>query len=1764
VGSRRKKFDERPLFMQCSVPRRLIRAERTNGRHRWRPDWLVLEDRRVPAPLIVTSAADDGSANTLRWAIGIANGAGTPTSIEIELGTAPAAITLALGQLELTNTAQPITIYDGAGQGPVSISGNDASGVFDIAANVNATLSGLTITGGSTQTYGGGLYNAGTLTALNCTISGNTAYAGGGVFSRGAATLTDCTISGNSSAGSGGGLGNTGTVNLIGSTVADNTAVGVKQWTGPSAIPGAGVGGGVFDHGTANLTNSTICGNTATQGGGLFDWGQATLIACTVSGNSSPIIKAGGIYLYAYLAPSSNVSLNDTIVAGNTAYDFGFKGLGASITGSGSNNLTGTNARVFFQNGVDGNIVLSSLVGLDLAPLGNYGGPTQTMAVLPGSLAIGGGAALSGVTTDQRGDPLDSPAPDIGAYQTQGFTIAPVSGSTPQAAAVSAAFANPLAVTVTANEPDQPVAGGTVTYTASHASNGASANLSSATATIGDDGTAQVTATANSTSGAYTVTASIGAGGTAEFSLDNQTQPEFTGLSDPSIAYGTSSVMISGTLAGGPPASSGETVNITINGVTQLATIGSGGAFSTTFDTATLGVAGSPYSITYDYPGDVNYAFATATGTLTVTKATPTIIWANPADIAYGTALSATQLDATTSAAGTFTYTPAAGTILNVGDDQTLSVSFVPTDSADYNDTSGSAVINVDKATPVITWPDPADIIYGTALSDTQLDATASVLGTFTYTPPAGTVLRAGQNQTLSASFVPDDSADYNDAAGSAVINVDQATPTITWANPAGIVYGTALSATQLDATASVPGTFAYTPAAGAVLSAGENQTLSVTFTPTDSTDYSDATGTALINVDQVTTTITWTNPANIVYGTPLTATQLDATASVPGSFSYTPALGTVLPVGPLQTLSVSFTPTDSVNYTGATDSVTITVTRTRPTITWADPANIIYGTALSATQLDATASVPGTFTYTPGAGTVLEAGNDQTLSVSFVPTDSADYSNAQGSASINVDKATTEVTWPNPADIVYGTPLSGTQLDATASIPGTFSYTPAAGTLLSAAANQSLFVTFTPTDSTDFNVATGRATIDVDQATPTITWPNPVDIVYETPLSATQLDATASVPGTFTYTPAAGTILGAGDGQTLAVSFTPNDSVDFTGAGGSAIINVDRATPTITWANPAAIVYGTALSATQLDALASVPGSFTYTPAAGTVLGAGTSQGLSVSFTPTDSTDYTAAIGGASITVNKATPAITWANPVAITYGTALSATQLDATASVPGMFTYAPAAGVVLSGGASQPLSVNFTPTDSADYTTATGSAMINVDKATPAITWTRPAEIAYGTPLSGTQLDATASVAGSFTYSPALATVLDPGASQTLSVVFTPTARADYTTATGETTINVTKTELTITWAEPADITYGTALSATQLDASANIPGTFTYQTPAGAVFTVGSGQTLAATFMPADLTDYAPTPATATITVTKATPALMLSDAGGVYNGNPFAATATLVGVGADKSAAASLEGVAPTLTYYSGTGTSGLSLGSSPPVSAGSYTVVASFAGSTDYAGVQSAPVTFTIMPGTATVALTASTSSSVYGQPITLFARVTSSATPGGTVTFFAGGVVLGLVPVPGSGAAELTTSALATGAQLLTATYSGDGILPSASSAPTFASVRQSATMIVLVPDPVLKKKKVKSEILKAEIEPVSPGGGVPTGMVTFELLTKKKKKIKTKVLGLAAASGGAATIAFKPKLVLGKVLTVIYSGDTDFIASTSTAPKLSKKGLL
>ena len=173
-----------------------------------------------------------------------------------------------------------------------------------------------------------------------------------------------------------------------------------------------------------------------------------------------------------------------------------------------------------------------------------------------------------------------------------------------------------------------------------------------------------------------------------------------------------------------------------------------------------------------------------------------------------------------------------------------------------------------------------------------------------------------------------------------------------------------------------------------------------------------------------VTPKITWAAPAAITYPAALSSTQLNAVASVPnetvtGTYVYSPALGSI-PHGGSDTLTVTFTPDDTGLYTIATASVPLTVYRVKPTLTWAPPAAIMYGTALSSTQLDATASVAGTtFVYQPGLGAQLPGGV-QTLSVTFNAADSVDYAPVSTSVSITVDENAT-LTSPSPGGTLAG-----------------------------------------------------------------------------------------------------------------------------------------------------------------------------------------------------------------------------------------------------------------------------------------------------------------------------------------------------------------------------------------------------------------------------------------------------------------------------------------------------------------------------------------------------------------------------------------------------------------------------------------------------------------------------------------------------------------------------------------------------------------------
>ncbi|WP_019508633.1 Ig-like domain-containing protein [Pleurocapsa sp. PCC 7319] len=316
--------------------------------------------------------------------------------------------TIALNGSEI-EIAKAVTIegdIDGNGSGDITLDGGDKSRVLNIDDNngtpdLDVFLSGLTISRGLTSDDGGGILNDENLTLTGSTLSGNSAINGGGLGnkSNGTVTLTGSTVSGNVAQDGAGIQNNSGTLNVSNSTISDNQA--------------RSNGGGIDNAlGNVNVSNSTISGNTGGFfAGGIYNAsGSVNVSNSTISGNSS-LLDGGGINN----AAKGTLNLNSTLVGDNIG------GTLADINDTGT--ITVTNSLLEVGNGkitdgTDGNIVGQDPL-LDPAGLKDNGGPTQTIALQPGSPAINTGDD-NGLTTDQRGTGfkrIENGRADIGAFE---------------------------------------------------------------------------------------------------------------------------------------------------------------------------------------------------------------------------------------------------------------------------------------------------------------------------------------------------------------------------------------------------------------------------------------------------------------------------------------------------------------------------------------------------------------------------------------------------------------------------------------------------------------------------------------------------------------------------------------------------------------------------------------------------------------------------------------------------------------------------------------------------------------------------------------------------------------------------------------------------------------------------------------------------------------------------------------------------------------------------------------------------------------------------------------------------------------------------------------------------------------------------------------------------------------------------------------------------------------------------------------------------
>ena len=677
-----------------------------------------------------------------------------------------------------------------------------------------------------------------------------------------------------------------------------------------------------------------------------------------------------------------------------------------------------------------------------------------------------------------------------------------------------------------------------------------------------------------------------------------------------------------------------------------------------------------------------NYTASQAIATLTISKAEQTIVWNTPAAITYGTALSAIQLNAT--AEGALTYSPEAGTILNAGT-QTLSVSAAATDN--YSAASKSVSLTVNKAEATITLSNASVVYDGSAkvLSANTNPANLSGLA-LTYNGSSTAPISAG-TYTVVATL---SNANYTASQATATLTISKAEQTIVWNTPAAITYGTALSEVQLNATAE--GALTYTPEAGTVLNAG-TQTLSISAAATD--NYSAASKTVSLTVNKAEASISMASASFVYDGSAKVLSAITNPANLSGlSLTYNGSSTAPVSAG---TYTVVATLSNS-NYTASQATATLTIGKAEQVIVWNTPAAITYGIALSAIQLNASAE--GAIIYTPEAGTVLYAGT-QTLNVSAAATDN--YSAASKTVTLTVNKAEATIALSSASFVYDG---SGKGLTATtnpANLSGLALTYNGSSTAPISAGTYTVVATLS---NANYTASQATATLTINKTEQTIVWNNPDAITYGTALSEVQLNATAE--GALTYSPEAGTILNAGT-QTLSVSAAATDN--YSAASKTVTLTVNKAEASIFLAS-ASFVYdgsGKGLNASiipaDLSGLSLTYNGSTFAPSA-----PGTYSVVATLNNP----NYTASQGTATLTISPAEQIIVWNTPDAVTYGTALSALQLNATA--PGSLTYSPAAGTVLDAG-SQVLGVSSAAT--ANYAAATKTVTLVVNKAAATLT-------------------------------------------------------------------------------------------------------------------------------------------------------------------------------------------------------------------------------------------------------------------------------------------------------------------------------------------------------------------------------------------------------------------------------------------------------------
>ncbi len=317
----------------------------------------------------------------------------------------------------------------------------DGSGIATANGATVATVTSSSFSGNGGM-EGGGIYNAGTLTVASSTFARNQVNdAGGGIYNKsgGTVTVVSSTFNSNSTGNGGGGIFSFGgSVTVTNSTFSDNMGqVGngggaISNFSGSLTLATSTLsgnqelyGGGISNYGgIVTLTNSTLSGNHASGdqaiggngGGGIYNTsynnvgGSVTLMNSTLSGNTA-VRDAGGIFVQ-----DGTITLRNTIIAANNAP---YSDVEGALDSQGHNLIgDGTGGSGFTATDLVG--TPDAPIDPQLQPLGDYGGPTQTLRPLPSSPAVDAGDNTDDPPTDQRGfRRIVHGTIDIGAVELQ-------------------------------------------------------------------------------------------------------------------------------------------------------------------------------------------------------------------------------------------------------------------------------------------------------------------------------------------------------------------------------------------------------------------------------------------------------------------------------------------------------------------------------------------------------------------------------------------------------------------------------------------------------------------------------------------------------------------------------------------------------------------------------------------------------------------------------------------------------------------------------------------------------------------------------------------------------------------------------------------------------------------------------------------------------------------------------------------------------------------------------------------------------------------------------------------------------------------------------------------------------------------------------------------------------------------------------------------------------------------------------------------------